>query len=197
MCMNKKLILPLIIMIMISAPLEAFAHEGNSGKKDRARLELKIENKVEDENEEGIENEAENKLEVNDQRFEIRGEISSISGNTFVVLGQTITVDSTRVNEFEQKGILQVGKTVAVEGIIENNTKFAREIKVLGIGQGRFRVEINNQATLLTPFLSVTPSATVTPSVFSNSRVEIKAKGSADVVAKFLDQILSFLKSLI
>lgn len=181
---------------MASTPVTILAHGGNSGKQDGAKFELKIKDQLgEDKNEAEIENEEENNEEVNNnkqannQRFEIKGEISSISGNTFVVLGQTITIDSTKVNEFEQKGILQVGKTVKVEGIIENNVKFAREINVIGTGQGRFRFEINAQG------LSLTPSPSSTPS--SNVRVEVKAKGPADAVVEFLKQILSFFTNVV
>ena len=121
---------------MTSSIVSASAHNNeNRGENNgRQRFELKIENKIEDEDEVEVENEVENKLEVNGQEFEVRGEISAVSGNTFVVLGQTITVDPSKVNEFKQKGILEVGKRVKAEGVIQGGTKFAREIKVIGTG---------------------------------------------------------------
>ena len=124
----------MIFIIMASSIVSASAHdkENRGGNDGNQRFELKIRNEVKDERE--IENEIENKLEVNGQEFEIRGEISAVSGNTFVVLGQTITVDPSKVNEFKQKGILEVGKRVKAEGVIQGGTKFAREIKVIGTG---------------------------------------------------------------
>lgn len=202
-CAMKKMIIMLSILIMIAgASSNIWAHGGNSGKKDKAKFELKIENKIEDENEVEIEAGIENKVEINGQRFEIRGEISSISGNTFVVLGQTINIDPSKVEEFEQKGILQVGKTVKVEGIIENDTKFAREIMVIGTGQGRFRLEIEGEEASITPtptgILSlITPTVTPSAALSPNTRVEIKAKGPINEVLDFLKQVMAFLQNLI
>lgn len=150
-----------------------------------------------------IKNEDEEKVEIENDRFEIIGKIESMSSNSFIVLGQTITIDPSRVSGFEQKGILKVGDSVKVEGIIKNGTKFAQEIKVSGAGGGRFKFEVRNfplpsvaPTTTVSPTPSVTPTGTPSASV-SNARVEIKAKGSVDQIKSFLEQALNFLKTLV
>lgn len=105
------------------------SHDGNDGK-------FKIKNEVEVENEndedENVSIPPATKVEIKANEFEIVGTITSISGNTFVVAGQTIVIDPTKVSEFEQKGILATGTTVKVEGPIISGTNFAKEIKVFG-----------------------------------------------------------------
>ena len=194
---------------MTSSIVSASAHNNeNRGENNgRQRFELKIENKIEDEDEVEVENEVENKLEVNGQEFEVRGEISAVSGNTFVVLGQTITVDPSKVSEFKQKGILEVGKRVKVEGVIQNGTKFASEINVIGTGQGRFKFEVRgnnitlNPTAIITP-TGVAPSGTITPTPTTESasfdaKVKVKAQGSIDQVIAFLKQVMTLLENLI
>lgn len=117
--------------------------------------------------------------------FEIMGDISAIAGNNFVVSGQTIFIDPSQVKEFEQKGILQVGERVKVEGIVKNGVKFAEDINVVGTGQGRFKFETGDK------------QAGVGSSAQANSQVQIKAVGSVQQVITFLEQILSLLKGLI
>jgi len=147
------------------------------------------------------------KLEVNGQEFEVRGEISAVSGNTFVVLGQTITVDPSKVSKFKQKGILEVGKRVKAEGVIQNGTKFASEINVIGTGQGRFKFEVRgnnitlNPTAIITP-TGVAPSGTITPTPTTESasfdaKVKVKAQGSIDQVIAFLKQVMTLLENLI
>ena len=208
MYMNKKLMIPLMIfIIMASSIVSASAHdkENRGGNDGNQRFELKIRNEVKDERE--IENEIENKLEVNGQEFEIRGEISAVSGNTFVVLGQTITVDPSKVSKFKQKGILEVGKRVKAEGVIQNGTKFASEINVIGTGQGRFKFEVRgnnitlNPTAIITP-TGVAPSGTITPTPTTESasfdaKVKVKAQGSIDQVIAFLKQVMTLLENLI
>lgn len=117
--------------------------------------------------------------------FEIMGEISAIAGNNFVVSNHTIFIDPSQVKEFEQKGILEVGKRVKVEGIVKNGVNFAEEINVIGTGQGKFKFEVKDQ------------SAAVGTTAGSEAQVQIKAVGSVSQINTFLEQILAFLKSLI
>lgn len=161
--------------------------EDRSGRDegDDSRVEIRIENEAEDEVENEVENEVEDKFEARDNEFEVRGEITQISNNNFTVLGQTIVVDPSQVMEFRQKGILQVGQRVKVEGVIVNNTKFATEIRIDNEEEEGVRVEVRSVPTL-TP--SVVP--TLTP------RVDIRVRGSLDSINGLLQQILDFLKTL-
>lgn len=164
----KKLILALLaILLMLIVSPSAYAKDEYQGLKinDHTKFELK--------------------LDEDTQQFEISGEITAIAGNNFVVSGQTIFIDPTQVREFEQKGVLAVGKRVKVEGIIKNGVKFAQEINVIGTGQGRFKFETEDHP------LSFGTTAS------SNIQVKIKANGPIQQVETFLEQILALLKSFI
>ena len=202
--MRKTLILLLAALALFS-PTAIFAH------KDKHAGSSKFEVKIESEDDE----EDEFNLGIGGQRFQIRGEISLISGNSFTILDQTIVVDPSAVSEFKQKGILKVGNTAKVEGKIINGTKYAKEIKIIGQGQGRFKFEIKSIALPAqsspspspspsssptsdiseSPSPSPSPSPSATPS--ANVSVKIKASGPVDQVIEFISQILSFLETLI
>ena len=204
--MRKILILALTAFVLFS-PAVVFAH------KDKHEGSSKFEVKIESEDDE----EDEFNLGIGGQSFQIRGEISLISGNSFTILDQTIVVDPSAVSEFKQKGILKVGNTVKVEGKIVNGTKYAEEIMVIGTGQGRFKFEIkgftlpaqsspspspspNPSPSPISdisesPSPSPSPSPSATPS--ANVSVKIKASGPVDQVIEFISQILSFLENLI
>jgi len=202
--MRKTLILLLAALALFS-PTAIFAH------KDKHAGSSKFEVKIESEDDE----EDEFNLGIGGQSFQIRGEISLISGNSFTILDQTIVVDPSAVSEFKQKGILKVGNTAKVEGKIINGTKYAKEIKIIGQGQGRFKFEIKSIALPAqsspspspspsssptsdiseSPSPSPSPSPSATPS--ANVSVKIKASGPVDQVIEFISQILSFLETLI
>lgn len=162
----KKLILALLtVLLMFIASPSAYADKDQGPKiNDHTKFELKF--------------------DENTQKFEIRGEITAIAGNNFVVSSQTIFIDPTQVKEFEQKGVLAIGKRVKVEGIVKNGVNFAQEINVIGTGQGRFKFESENKSL-----------ATGTTTA-SNVQVKIKAEGPIQQVRTFLEQILNLLKSL-
>lgn len=206
-----KKFLPLFTLIfLLLLPTLTFAHENkNENGNNRSRFELKVENEQDDD-----ENHV--RLEIGTQEFEIRGEITEISSNTFVILGQTITIDPSQVSEFKQKGILKVGNIAKVEGVVVGSTKFADEIKVIGTGQGRFKFEIEGltlPSSSSSPTPSVSPSPSASPEATSsaspspspspeataaaNVSVKIKAQGPIDEVIAFLEQVLSILKNLV
>lgn len=119
------------------------------------------------------------------QEFEIDGIISSISGNSFVLSGQTILIDPSQVREFEQKGVLAVGQRVKVEGIVKNGMNFAQEINVIGTGQGRFQFKVEEKPAGV--------GVTATPSL----AVKVQTQGAVQEVSSFLQQVLNFLKSFV
>lgn len=191
----KILTLLPILLLTILTPVGAVSardggnnRSGGHGDENRVRVENRVENEDEEENE--VEN-----AEIAGQQFEIRGEITAVSGNSFTVSGQTIMVDPSRVANFEQKGVLAVGQMVKVEGIIRGGTRFAREIKVMepGVGQ-EFRVEIKG-----TPSASIIPTTgSATPSASQqNIRVEVKAQGPVGQITSFLEQVLTSLRNLV
>lgn len=152
---KKLIVILLAISLMFIASPDVYAKDDDQSLKinDRIKFELKFDEDT--------------------QRFNIKGEITAVAGNNFVVSGQTIFIDPSQVKEFEQKGILTVGERVKVEGIIKNGVKFAQEINVIGTGQGRFKFETVDQS------------------------VKVKANGPIQQVETFLEQILALLKSFI
>lgn len=135
------------LLLVMAAPTFIAAHDGGhdgghdgdhrGGGEDRTRVEIRT-------NQAGRVREANEAAEVEDEAaevaeapvvagtatFEIRGQVTAMSGNTFTVAGLSVTSDPTMVTRFEQKGTLAVGSMVKVEGIVRSGTLFAEEIKV-------------------------------------------------------------------
>lgn len=216
---TMKKLLPILTLAFILTATPVFASQGkNSHKNDNeSRFELKIRGDHQDndrghnnKNSEDEDEDNKTKIEIDNSEFEVRGEITSVSANSFVIAGQTINIDPLKVSEFEQKGILAVGNSAKVEGIIVDGDKFAEEIKLIGTGQGRFKFEIRGLTISASPTpgatpsaspdaspqASVSPSPSSSPSVSSDIRVKIKANGPLDQVVAFLQQILGFLTGL-
>src|SRR3990167_6972473 len=208
----KKILILLFAAFALFSPAVVLAHKDKDDNSSKFQLKIESHDQDDDEDDNG-------NLEVGGSGFEIRGEISSISGNSFTILGQTIVVDPSQISEFKQKGILKVGSMAKVEGKIVNGTKYAKEIKVIGTGQGRFKFEIegvtfpagSSPSPSPSPIPSPSPTSnidaspspspspssepTATPS--ANVAVKIKASGPVDQVIEFLNQILSFLENII
>src|SRR3990167_4385337 len=177
---KATILIPALVLLLLASAVYAHGDNSGPGRGNEARFELR----VDDDDDQA-------------QKFEIAGIVSSFSGNTIVVLGQTIMIDPSMVFEFEQKGIINVGDFVKVEGIINDGRKFAREIKVLGEGQGRFKFEVQGANIKASPSPSASPTPGVSPfpsaSPTANVQVEVKANGPVDQVVAFLEQILDFL----
>lgn len=141
-------------------------------RRDDDRVRIEIRREVEDENED---EDDEERVEVKGNEFEIRGKITSVSENSFTVLDNTVFVDPALVSDFKQRGILNVGEDVRVKGVIVDNKKFAREIRVLGEDE-EVRVEIKQTAQ------------------DEEQRVRIKARGPLDQVSDLLQQLLNFFR---
>lgn len=208
---TRLLILLAIVFISLSiGPALAKEDGEKEHKSGKSKIEISIKNEV------GIENRE--KVEIKNDKFEIRGIITAVVGNNFTVAGQTIFMDPTQVKEFKQKGILEIGKDVKVEGIIKNGVKLATEIKVLGDGSGRFKLEIKGSpfptalptaSPLPTSSLTMSPSPSASPTASNSAsptpqatssadiRVKVKANGTIEQVNTFLQQILNYLKSLV
>lgn len=170
----------------LNQDFSAFAHEDNDEDNDDIdELDDDDEDELEDEDEdedidddiaeleaEDDEDEFEIKVEDADEgdKFETAGAIASISENTFVVAGETITIDISKVKEFKQKGILAVGNSVKVEGVVVDGQKFAQEIKVFGQSGKNIKIEIKN----------------------APDQVKVEAKGPLNQVILFLKQIFGF-----
>ncbi|OGD97477.1 hypothetical protein A3H87_04845 [Candidatus Curtissbacteria bacterium RIFCSPLOWO2_02_FULL_42_37] len=184
---KATILIPALVLLLLASAVYAHGDNSGPGRGNEARFELRVDD----------DDDQAQKFEIEGQRFEIAGIVSSFSGNTIVVLGQTIMIDPSMVFEFEQKGIINVGDFVKVEGIINDGRKFAREIKVLGEGQGRFKFEVQGVNIQASPSPSASPTPGVSPfpsaSPTANVQVEVKANGPVDQVVAFLEQILDFL----
>lgn len=180
--MKKGILTILLLSFLLTIPsVSALAKEGGDSDNDNrgsGKFEVKDEKPEFDEDDidelEDEDDEDEFEIEIEDVdeggEFEIAGTISSISGNAFAVGGETITIDISKVAKFEQKGILAVGNSVKVEGIIVGGQKFAQEIKVFGMGGKNVKIEIKT----------------------APAEVKIEAKGPIDQVINFLKQIFGF-----
>lgn len=204
--MKKLLPLIAIFFLLINTPAFAFkkdSDENGSEHSNKSRFEVKINGNVgsKDSNSDNGTSHIKLKLEVDDGEFDVRGQITSVSGNSFVIGGQTIEIDPSKVDKFKQKGILAEGNMAKVEGIIIGGDKFAEKISLIGTGQGRFKFEISGLTFIASPTPSIDPSATPSaspdvspsPTVSANAKVKIKAVGPIDQVLSFLGQILGFL----
>lgn len=203
---NKTIFLFLLLFVL--TPAAALAKEGSDDHSgdDHGRFEVRINqnqigNRIEVENEVEVEQQKRVRFEVKDNKFEIRGEITSIGDNSFVIGSQTIRISPATTGKFEQKGNLAVGAFAKVEGVIINNIFFATEIKTeaqgrFGTPPARFKFKVdgvNHHVPGST--ISATPSAF--PIASSSARVEIKARGPVDQVIKFIESILASLKNLV
>lgn len=170
--MKKGFILaPLILLVALSIPATAHSEKDNDGDHDGVKA-AKL---------------APEGVKIKGDEFKIQGQITAISGNTFVVAGQTIVIDPSKVSKFREKGILTVGNTVKVEGVIVSGTKFAQDLNMIGTGQGRFQFTVKTQ-----PSVSIGTTAPVT-----QGNVQVKAVGPASQVTTFLTQVIAFLKGLL
>lgn len=159
----KKLVLVLVTLFLL-LPVSLMAKEGRTGDdNDRVRIEIK--------QEEVTAEPREQKVEIQGDRFEIRGMISAIGTDNFTIAGNIIFIDPGLVKEFEQKGTLKVSEQAKVEGKIIDNRKIAEEIKVFGNQQ-----EVNIKIKQI-------------PQQF-----KAKARGPLENLRDLLNQLLNLLK---
>jgi len=219
--MKKIIFIASILLFATLATPLVFANQGekNTGGNQGFKFNLFIKNdkneiKANSDNKE-TEIEAENKnIEKNKNRFLIRGKITSVSGNTFTVSGESITIDLSKVSKFKQKGILNVDKYVKIKGIILEDKKYAEQVIVkknkteVEEGDDENDNEINPTPTVspaVSPTATVSPTITTTPSVtpstnpapLVNAKIKIQGKGSIEELIETFENLLSYLKSLV
>ncbi|MGI5827797.1 MAG: DUF5666 domain-containing protein [Patescibacteria group bacterium] len=131
------------LFVVILGTQIALAKEGSGGKDKKPDLKAKITTQLEHVSQFL-------KAKVNNETFDIQGEIESASETSFIVGGQTIIVDPTMVAKFTQKGILEEGQRVKVRGIITEDGYLAQDINVIGTGQGRYQFKFEN-GVVVTP----------------------------------------------
>lgn len=179
------LIAGLLILGLLQSP-KTFASDINNATTHHIFLSSQVKlstNSDVKNNNEGNNNETNSDADTN-QKFKIDGMISAMSGNNFVVSGQTIFIDSSQVESFNQKGILATGERVLVSGIIKNGVKFAESINAIGTGQGRFQLKTEDNN------LSIGSSAS------PNIHINVQTEGSVKSAETFLEQILAWLKGV-
>lgn len=76
--------------------------------------------------------------------FTIDGTITSVSETFFVVDGQTILIDPSKVLRFHQLGILSTGERVKVKVVVIDAINYAQDVNVIGTGQGKFQVRVDS-----------------------------------------------------
>lgn len=175
----KKAIFLLIVTIfsLLQQPVVLAEDKDDSNLKLNSKTQIQMQFKNENQNED--------KDKKGNNEFEITGNIDAVSESNFVVSGQTIFIDPTHVNEFRQKGLISVGERVKVKGVLINGVKFAKDINVIGTGQGRFKFEVDSN----------TMAKGNTDN--SNVKVEVKANGLINDIQNFLNQIMNWLNRFI
>ncbi|MCL4353181.1 DUF5666 domain-containing protein [Patescibacteria group bacterium] len=137
--------------------------------------------------------ETENNLEVDadsQQTSFIRGTISALSGNSFVVGGKTtIVIDPSKVAEFSQKGNLAVGSRVKVSFVSQNGVNYAKEINVIGTGQGRFQIKMNEPS-------ENSSSDNLSSSSNANVNFSSKVAGHVSGIAAFFQELVNAFASI-
>lgn len=128
--MNKLLLVPFLALLVFLQARAVLADE-NSNKKDQVEINS-IMNGCHEEDLENDEDNDENKTKtiINKKEFKIKGQISSLGTNSFIINGQTIKIDPLITKQVEQKGILAIGLFAKVEGRVINDILYAKEIEI-------------------------------------------------------------------
>lgn len=174
-------------------------HEGKS----EAKIEIKIENEEdEDEDEAGEKNNQKIKIEINKNRFEIRGIVSGVTVDSFMINGQLIKIDPSISGRVEIKGVLANGAFVQTEGVVVNNMLFAQEIKIKNnIEVLPIPTSTPTPTVTPTPFPLITPSVTASPTSTPPSetkafiKVKIKGAFTLEQLASIFEGIINSIKS--
>ncbi len=107
-------------------------------------------------------------IQINKNRFSIKGVIESVSDKQIVVEGLTVIVDPTVVPKLEIKGKLAVGATVSAEGRVDDNCSLiAQKIKVHEKGKQPDRTVTATPTHPIAPTATSTivPTTVVTPTL--------------------------------
>ena len=177
--------------------------DGNGNeKKSEIKIKIKIENEEgTEENEIRLENNQKIKIQINKNRFEIRGIASDVSSSSFVINGQLINIDPAIVKNIHIRGSLINGAFVQTEGVAQNGMLFAQNIKVKSNPQITPSV---TEIPSITPSITPTTSPTATPSVMPTITPETqqfslnaKIKGTFTLgqLAAIFEEIINTIKT--
>ncbi|OGY07805.1 MAG: hypothetical protein A2782_01535 [Candidatus Blackburnbacteria bacterium RIFCSPHIGHO2_01_FULL_43_15b] len=124
---KKLFIFTIILSVLLLSTASLVEAKGGSGRGSEFRVDDEIENEIEDEMEQRV-------RIREDDRFDIRGTVNSISGNTVVIAGQTIVLDRNQVMRLRQRGTLATGQAARAKGVVQNGTLFAEEVRTINLG---------------------------------------------------------------
>ena len=119
------------------------------------------------------------------QKVMIRGTISSIGINSFVIGEHTIYIDPVKTGSFRQLGTIETGAHAEVKARRVEDVLYAEQIVIVGTGQGKTQIVLtaNNENR---------------PAVDADARTsfQIKAKGTLDQLAVYLKNALKLFASV-
>ena len=119
------------------------------------------------------------------QKVMIRGTISSIGINAFVIDEHTIYIDPVKTGSFRQLGTIETGAHAEVKARRVEDVLYAEQIVIVGTGQGKTQIVLtaNNENR---------------PAVDADARTsfQIKAKGTLDQLAVYLKNALKLFASV-
>lgn len=149
--MKRVLLIALLALLIL--PTQISAVEGRNGddddnevrfeerreiRRDDDRVRIEIRQRIEDDEDELR---IENKVEIQGNQFEITGQITAMGRDSITISGQQIFIDPELVGNFQERGVVAVGKTAKAEGVIIDNKLFAREITTFNGEEVRIEIK--------------------------------------------------------
>jgi len=179
-----------ITTILLGFITSAYAKEEEHGKQSNVSNQKQQQTQIQLNNENEESNQFHYRQQIKNKEFTIMGVIEDFGDNWIKINSKTIKIDTLITGEVELKGKLAIGKKVKIEGIIDGETYYAKQYKIIGSGQGRFQDEIENDdydehddeededdkeqivinspSPTSTPIASPSPIVTAVPSVSPN-----------------------------
>lgn len=134
-----------------------------------------------------------NSVKINNDQFEIKGKVTSISNSSFDLSNQKIYLDASEITKLKSSGILVNGNTVTAKGNVKNGNLYATEVQGSAVS--------NSQTS--TPSPSPSDSGQNSPSPSSSSNPDVlgaSSEGEIKVEIKndnFFVKILDFCKGIL
>ena len=128
-----------------------------------------------------------NQVKIENNKFEIKGKITSIDGSSFTVNNQKIELNSAKIT-----GTMQVNKNIEVKGSIVNSKLLAEEIFVENSS-----TPIQSPQATSSANPSTSPDGEIKGESTNSGEIKVEAKGPIEQVIQVLENILNSLKNLL
>ena len=133
-----------ITTILLGFITSAYAKEEEHGKQASVSIQNKQQTQIQLNSENEEIDQFHYRQQIKNKEFTIMGVIEDFGDNWIKVNSKTIKIDTLVTGEVELKGKLAIGEKIKIEGIIDDETYYAKQYMIIGTGQGRFQDEIEN-----------------------------------------------------